>query len=343
MSMQRIVLLGATGSIGDQTLDIIQRYPDQFQVVGMSARLNGEKLIERADQFEAKQLYLAEGNLDDPREVQTAEDLIDEAFDHLIVADHGLGSFEAILKAIMKKKRVSIANKELIIVHGQDLVYLAQEQQVELIPLDSEHNAIFQCLQGEKMSQVRRVIITASGGPFREKSAADLKEVTVDQVLKHPNWSMGNKTTVDSATLVNKAFEVIETHQWFGIPYENIEVRLHPESIVHAIVEFTDGSSKMLAYPPDMRFALGYALFFPERAPEPLTGSDDSFQFDHNMHFEQIVPGRFPCFDFVLETARSKPQSISQIVANDSLAVDEFLSGKIAFDEIYDCLTDGLL
>jgi len=365
--MQNLVILGATGSIGDQTLDIISRYPDEFKIVGMSARQNAEKLIERCDEFDCDAFFLADHTTDDQRQVASLDELMrgpsaevgtenmevgtenmevgtekvvagteNDVLDHLIVADHGLGSYEAVLKALTMRKRVSIANKELLIAHGSDIMYLAREQQAEVIPLDSEHNAIYQCLQGEDIKNIRRVIITASGGPFRQRNWKDLSDVTPEQVLKHPNWSMGAKTTVDSATLVNKAFEIIETHILFDIPYDKIEVRLHPESIVHAIVEFTDGSAKMLSYQPDMRFAIGYALFFPDRAPESLIGEQKLIDYDQDLHFERIQQGRFPCFDLVLETARQKPHSLHRIVENDIRAVDHFLSGEISFHSIID-------
>ena len=341
--MQKIVLLGATGSIGDQTLSVLQEYPDQFQVVGMSARVNAEKLVELCRIFDCGAYYLSEAATGDAEQVLKLEDLMTEEVDHLIVADHGLESYQIVLKALTMRKRVSIANKELIMVHGPDLVYLAQEQRTTLIPIDSEHNGIFQCLQGERIEDVRRVIITASGGPFLDRSWQEVTDVTVEEVLNHPNWSMGSKTTVDSATLVNKAFEVIETHQLFGIPYDQIEVRLHPESIVHSIVEFTDGNVKMLAYPPDMRHAIGHCLFYPQRAPGLLTGADKKLaQFDQDLHFVRLEDGRYPCFDFVTETARKKPFSLAQLVKNDQWAVDEFLRGKIAFGDILECLQDGL-
>jgi 1-deoxy-D-xylulose-5-phosphate reductoisomerase len=341
--MQRIVLLGATGSIGDQTLNIISRYPDLFQVVGMSARANGEKLLERADEFQVETLYLAEGKRHDERQVEKMEDLIDESIDHLIVGDHGLQSFQTVLKALALRKRVSIANKELLIAHGQDLVYFAREQQAELIPLDSEHNGLFQALKAEKLSDVRRLIITASGGPFRDWGWNELSGVTVDQVLKHPTWRMGRKTTVDSATLVNKAFEVIETHHLFGIPYEQIEVRLHPQSLIHSIVEFKDGNTKVLVSKPDMRFPIGYALFYPERAPEALTGNVEGyFDFDKNLELSHVEPGRFPCFDYVLSVAKEKPQYLRQIIENDEFAVHSFLRGEVPLTDILPLLKEGI-
>lgn len=300
----------------------------------MSAQKNEKKLQELGKEFSCKNLRLGKG-----------EDLVNEKIDHLMVLDHGVESYEAVLKALALKKRVSIANKELLIIHGENLVYLAREQQAELMPLDSEHNAIFQCLVGEKISAVKRLILTASGGPFRDRKWEDLNNVTPEEVLKHPTWSMGAKTTVDCATLVNKAFEVIEVHHLFGIPYEQIEVRLHPESIVHAIVEFTDGSSKMLAYPPDMKFSLGYALFFPERAPMSLRGvrppqtdgrrsNPVGLSFDHDLHFKRIEPGRFPCFDLVLGIAKNHPELLKAIVEKDQEAVENFLAGKIRYPEI---------
>jgi len=341
--MQRIVLLGATGSIGDQTLNIISRYPDLFQVVGMSARANGEKLLERADEFQVKKMFLAEGSTGDERQVAMMEDLIDETVDHVIVGDHGLQSFQAVLKALALRKRVSIANKELLIAHGQDLVYFAQEQQAELIPLDSEHNGLFQALKGEKVSDVRRLLITASGGPFRDTSWNELSEVSVDQVLKHPTWKMGRKTTVDSATLVNKAFEVIETHHLFGVPYEQIEVRLHPQSLIHSIVEFKDGNTKVVVSKPDMRFPIGYALFYPERAPEVLTGGREGyFDFDRHLELSGIETGRFPCFDYVMEVAQKNPLVLRQLIENDEFAVQSFLRGEIPLTDILPLLKEGI-
>jgi 1-deoxy-D-xylulose-5-phosphate reductoisomerase len=264
----------------------------------------------------------------------TREDLIDAGTDHVMVLDHGLESLNAVRKALAMKKRVSIANKELMVVHGEEIVYLARERQAELIPLDSEHNAIFQCLRGEERSPISRLILTASGGPFRDTKWEDLENVTPKEVLKHPTWTMGPKTTVDSATLVNKAFEVIEAHHLFGIPYDRIEVRLHPESIVHAIVEFTDGSSKMLAYPPDMRFPLGYALFYPDRATKAGGMPFPSFPFDQPLHFEKIAKGMFPCFDLIMKIAQKKPETLRAIVENDQKAVTEFLQGRIPFLKI---------
>lgn len=337
--MQSIVLLGATGSIGDQTLEIIKRYPGQFQVVGMSAKSREKKLMERADQFDIQQFFLTEQSTGDARQVKKMDELIHEGVDHVIVGDHGLDCFQTVLKAITMKKRVSIANKELVIVHGQDLVYLAQEMQAELIPLDSEHNGLFQALRGEKVSNVRRLIITASGGPFRDRKWDELSGVTVNEVLNHPTWKMGKKTTVDSATLVNKAFEVIETHHLFGIPYEKIEVRLHPQSIIHSIVEFSDGNTKIVASRPDMRFPIGYALFYPERALEPLSGDESGyFDFDRNLELGLIEQGRFPCFDYVLGIARNQPERLAELVKNDAKAVEGFLTGQWSFCSILDKL-----
>jgi 1-deoxy-D-xylulose-5-phosphate reductoisomerase len=339
MKKQNIVILGATGSLGLQTLEIIKQYPDLFQVAGMSAKTKKKELFALADTYDCKHLFIVEHDSQDTRLLSQVDELISDDMDHLMVLDHGLESFPAVLKALAMKKRVSIANKELIIVHGPDLVYFSKEQQSQIIPLDSEHNALFQCIQGEKMENVRRMIITASGGPFREKKWDELKEVLPEEVLKHPNWNMGPKTTVDSATLVNKAFEVIETHRFFGIPYEKIEVRIHSQSVVHAIVEFTDGNVKMLAYAPDMRYSLGYALFFPERAPDDLRlSSDFSVQFDQNLHFETLVPERFPCFDVALSFAKKSPKRLTELISVDQKAVDDFLSGEISYLDIHDRL-----
>lgn len=341
--MQKIALLGATGSLGDQTLNIISRYPDLFKVTAMSARVNAEKLIERVEQFAVDRFFLKQGRTEELKQMTSMEELMGDDIDHLIVADHGLDCFQTVLKAIAMRKRVSIANKELLIAHGQDLVYFAREQQCELIPLDSEHNGLYQALANEKISNVRRLIITASGGPFRDRNWDDLQNVTVEQVLNHPTWKMGKKTTVDSATLVNKAFEVIETHHLFGIPYEKIEVRLHPQSIIHSIVEFTDGNTKIVASKPDMRFPIGYALFYPDRAPEVLTGDNDGyFDFDRSLELSRLEPGRFPCFDYVMECAKKAPLGLRQLIINDQFAVESFLRGEMPLTDVLPLLKEGI-
>lgn len=341
--MQRLVLLGATGSLGQQTLDIVRRYPGHFSVQGMSAHRNEKGLFSLAERFQTESLFLAESGRDDPRLAGRIEDLVDEETDHLIVADHGLGSLAVVLKALAMKKKVSIANKELLVAHGQDIVYLAHEQGTEIIPLDSEHNGLFQALQGEKISDVRRLIITASGGPFRDRKWEDLGSVTIEQVLNHPTWKMGKKTTIDSATLVNKAFEVIETHHLFGIPYASIEVRLHPQSIIHSIVEFHDGNTKIIASKPDMRFPIGYALFYPQRAPHSLTGDQKGyFDFATDLALSRIEPGRFPCFDAVMKVAQQAPQNVVKVLENDQRAIDHFLKGEISFHDILQVLQKNI-
>lgn len=329
MSMvHRIVILGATGSLGTQTLEILKNFPDCFRLTGISAHQHLKKLKKIAKEWRCEKYGMTH-----------VENLIDSSTDHLMVLDHGLESLAAVLKALAMKKRVSIANKELMVVHGEEIVYLANECQAELIPLDSEHNAIFQCLRGEDPGSVQRLILTASGGPFRERKWEDLKNVTPEEVLKHPTWKMGAKTTVDSATLVNKAFEIIEAHHLFSVPYDRIEVRLHPESIVHAIVEFRDGTSKLIAYPPDMRFSLGYALFYPERAPSNLADSmTETVSWDKPLIFEKIEKGRFPCFDLVLETAKHQPHKLSNLLKQDQQAVENFLNNHIPFMTIFESL-----
>ncbi|MDP3975395.1 MAG: hypothetical protein Q8P95_00585 [bacterium] len=333
--LYNLVIIGATGSLGGQCLEIVRRYPEQFRVVGLSAHRNRENLEQLALEFGARQTLLSSSS---PEELI---ELVDERVDHLLLLDHGLGSRELCLKALAMSKRVSIANKELIVCHGQELVYLAKECQSELIPLDSELNALHQCLRGEALSDVSRVIITASGGPFLNR--ADLGQVTPEQALRHPNWMMGAKTSVDSATLVNKALEVIQVQQLLGIPYDRIEVRLHPESLVHAIVEFCDGSSKMLAYHPDMRIALGYALFYPQRAPGLLSANKQPFDYDRPINLSPLEAGRFPCFDTVMDIAHNKPEQLSRVLENDQVAIQKFLKGDIQFDEIGDFLLKGIL
>lgn len=340
---QHILIIGATGSLGAQLLDIVSRYSNEFEVVGITAHKNGEKLLELADQFDVPQVFLSSGRLDDARAVTSPLEFFQNPVDQVFVLDHGLESYHFVLESLVRQKRVCVANKELMVVHGQDIMYLAKEQQAPVIPLDSEHNALFQAIQGERPRSLKRVILTASGGPFREKSYEELEQVTVEDVLNHPTWKMGAKTTVDSATLVNKGFEVIEAMNLFDLRQDQIEVRLHPESIIHAIVEFTDGTSKMIAYPPDMRSSIGYALFFPERAPENLAADGQSFDFDHPLRLTKIEQGRFPCLDFVLDTARHKPECLGLLVENDERIVKDFLNHEIGFHDILEGLKENII
>jgi len=341
--MKRILLIGATGSLGSQTLDIIARYRDEFQIVGISADKNAEKLIELADRFQVPKLYLNTTRLSEERAISSELDFLQEPIDLLMLLDHGLQSHHLCLEAIARGIPLAIANKELLIVHGQDICYLAQEMQVPLIPLDSEHNALYQLLQGKRSGDVRRVILTASGGPFRDRSYAELEKVGIKEVLQHPNWRMGAKTTVDSATLVNKAYEVIETAHLFDLSLDQIEVRLHPESIIHAIVEYHDGTSQMLAYPPDMDYPLAHALFHPSRAPIGIDTRAGELNFDQPLHFQSLEAGRFPCFDFVLKIAREAPQSLLQLVQNDERIVKDFLNNEIGFHDILAGLKENIL
>lgn len=339
----RILIIGATGSLGTQLLEIVSRYSDEFTIVGMTAHKNAEKLLELADQFEVPKIFLNTRRLDDLRAVSSPLEFFSDNLDQVFVLDHGLESYHFVLESLVRQKRVCVANKELMVVHGQDIMYLAKEQQASVIPLDSEHNALFQAIQGEHPASVKRVILTASGGPFRDKSYKELKNVTIEEVLKHPTWKMGAKTTVDSATLVNKGFEVIEAMNLFDLRQDQIEIRLHPESIIHAIVEFTDGTSKMIAYPPDMRSSLGYALFFPQRAPENLVSEPSFFDYDQPLHLEKIEEGRFPCLDFILKTASQKPECLKQLVENDERIVNDFLNHEIEFHDILEGLKENIL
>jgi 1-deoxy-D-xylulose-5-phosphate reductoisomerase len=337
MDKEQIVLFGATGNLGLQCLDVIREHSDRFEVVGMSAGSNRILLAKLLEEFDEAVGFLATASLPEADGfAPTRADLVDVNTDIVMFLEGGLGCKDALLKAISMKKKILIANKELLVAFGEDISYLAREMQVDLIPIDSELNAVFQALQGEQQRDVRRVILTASGGALRDRAWPDCGDVTAEEVLLHPTWKMGKKITVDSATLVNKAFEVIETHYLFNIPFDQIEVRLHSTSTIHAIVEFVDGFSKMVVSNPDMKQAIRSALLFPGR-PEC---SGDRFEFDRALDLDKLERGRFPCFDWVLEVAKHRPGELAELVDLDEAAVESFLCGELSYHGILDRLLE---
>ncbi len=337
--MKGLAVLGSTGSVGTQTLDVVRSYPDRFRVVALAARTSLASLESQLREFSPK-LVSCDGTAEEKAPLlsngcteSTMEDMVrDPDVDLVVSATVGDAALGPTLAAIEAGKKVAIANKESVVIAGGLLTDLAKKHNVELLPIDSEPNAIWQCLQGEHQ-KIRRLIITASGGAFRDTPPSALVSVTPEQALNHPTWNMGPKITIDSATLVNKAFEVIEAHWLFGVPWKDIEVVIHPQSMIHSMVEFVDGSVKAHISPPDMRVPIQYALFHPERVR-----NDQVARFDpvatSELTFKPWDPELYPCFGLVLDVAKRGGTWPAVLCGADEAAVELFLSKRIGFLEI---------
>ncbi len=344
--MKYISLLGATGSIGTQTLDIIREHPEQFKLVAISVGRNMERTREIIHEFSPKLVSVQMKEDYDRLKNEFSgkikftygsDGLIEvatyEQANILLNAVIGSVGLEPTLKAIKEKKTIAIANKETLVTAGHLVMEEARENNVTMLPVDSEHSAIFQCLQGEKEKNINRLIITASGGSFRELNRDQLKNVTVEDALDHPNWSMGAKLTIDSATMMNKGLEVIEAHWLFGLPYEKIDVLLHRESIIHSLVEFHDKSVIAQLGTPDMRVPIQYALTYPERLPLTSSESLDLAKLG-SLHFQPMDYDRFRCLQFAFEAGKEGGTMATVLNAANEVAVHAFLERKIPFLEI---------
>ncbi len=347
--MKRIAVLGSTGSIGTQTLDVVARHPEDFRIVGLAAGRNRERLLQQALAFRPRVVsvadrgdasWLAERLPADIRVMHGPEGLMEVAAgceaDFVVSALVGSAGLAPTLAAIDAGAAIGLANKETLVAAGHLVMRRAEARGVPLLPVDSEHSAIFQCLHGEKRSAVRRLILTASGGSFRDRSRDELAHVTVEEALRHPNWSMGAKITIDSATLVNKGLEVIEAHWLFGMPYDRIDVLLHPESIVHSLVEFADSSVLAQLGLPDMRVPIQYALTYPERKPSPSEPLD--LARIGALHFRPVDTDRFPCLAMAYEAGRRGGTMPAVFNAANEAAVARFLRGEISFLAIEDII-----
>jgi 1-deoxy-D-xylulose-5-phosphate reductoisomerase len=331
MNATRLAILGATGSIGRQALEVVRAHPDRLRVVALGAGTDARGLAAVAAEHGVSRTALGTAGL---IELATGDDV-----DLVLVGTPGVAALHATIAALEAGKRVALANKEVLVAAGHLVRALCGGAGDRLRPVDSEHSGLWQCLAGEDPARVRRVLITASGGAFRDTPLADIASVTPEQALRHPTWRMGPKVTVDSATLVNKAYEVIETHWLFGIPYERIEVLLHPESVIHALVELDDGSVKAQLAEPDMRLPIQYALLW-DRVSGPARRLDLSRQ--RTLQLAPIDRTRYPCFDAVLETARGgNAGAMIGLQAADEVAVNAFLAGEMAFTGIADLLRRG--
>jgi 1-deoxy-D-xylulose-5-phosphate reductoisomerase len=335
--MKKIVVLGSTGSIGRQTLDIVRSFPEEFEVVGLAAGTNLKLLQQQIAEFQPRHIYcLASPDALLPGPVFTPmEDMVclDEV-NLIMVATTGAAGLLPTINALKHQKTVALSNKEPIVIAGPLLKEYERRYGGAILPVDSEPSAIWQCLQGEA-NGIRRLIITASGGPFRTMPLAEIAAVTPEQALRHPTWQMGRKITIDSATLMNKAFEVIESHWLFNVPWEDIEVVIHPQSTIHSMVEFADGSVKAQLGPPSMRLPIQYALFYPDRRPNDAMIPRLDTGIAQSLDFQPLESERYPCFSLALTAGRQGQTYPAALSAADEVAVNAFLAGQIGFGDIY--------
>ncbi len=346
-----VAILGSTGSIGRQTLDVIRSLPDRFRVIALSAGRNVTLLEEQAREFKPR-LICSEREADYLREriggdriraewAEMEEMAVHPDVDVVVVGTVGATGLGPSLAAARAGKAIAIANKEVLVMAGQIVTEEARRHGAELRPVDSEHSAIWQCLWGESAESVERLIITASGGALRDLPPDELERVTAEQALRHPNWQMGKKITVDSATLMNKGLECIEARWLFDIPYERIDVLLHRESIVHSLVEFIDGSVKAQLGVPDMRLPIQCALSYPERLPGVDVPRLD-LKTIGTLSFGIPTADRYPCLALALEAGRRGGTAPAAMAAADEIAVGHFITGHIGFDDIPRAIEDAV-
>lgn len=341
--IKNIAILGSTGSIGTQTLDIIKEYPGLFKAYALVARTHWQELAAQAIATGAKKAIISDERYFTPLQdalknyeievmagSQAIEDLMeDEAIDLVVTAMVGYSGLASTLRAVEMGKDVALANKETLVAGGS-LIYRALEKsKSSILPVDSEHSAIFQCLQGENRGSLHKIILTASGGPFRTTPAEEMKHITVADALKHPNWNMGAKVTIDSASMMNKGFEMIEARWLFGCPPEKIEIVVHPQSIVHSMVEFADGTIKAQLGVPDMRLPIRYALGYPERLPSRR--QELSVTQYSTLTFSSPDYEKFPLLGFAFKAIDKGGNAPCALNAANEVAVAAFLKGELPF------------
>jgi 1-deoxy-D-xylulose-5-phosphate reductoisomerase len=340
---KRIAILGSTGSIGTQSLDVIDQNPDMFEVEVLTANNNVELLVDQAKKYQPNAVVIANKDnyktvadalQNEPVKVFAGAEALNQVvqMDSIDLVITGMVGYSGLIPtwhAVKAGKNIALANKETLVVAGEIITKLAIEKQVDILPVDSEHSAIFQCLTGEIANPVEKIYLTCSGGPFREKSKEDLGKVTVADALAHPNWDMGAKITIDSATLINKGFEAIEAHWLFGLPSSKIEVIVHPQSIVHSMVQFEDGSIKAQLGLPDMRLPIQYALGFPYRIKNDFPRF--SFLDYPTLQFEQPNTKIFRNLALAFEALDAGGNVPCVLNAANEVVVQAFLEGKIRF------------
>ena len=342
--MKRLAILGSTGSIGRSALDVVRAHPDKLRVVGLAAATNAQSLVEQAREFQPRAIAMATGDalsavLSGYRSEISgvgAAGLIAVAthpdVDIVICASSGTAGLEAVLAAIEAGKTIALANKEVLVMAGSLVTAAARRRGVAILPVDSEHNAIHQCLHGRRHDEIRRIILTASGGPFRELSSSAIAGMKPDAALQHPTWRMGRKITIDSATLMNKGLEVIEAHWLFDLPAEQIDVLIHPQSIVHSMVELRDGSVIAQLGGADMKLPIQYACSYPERWDAPVARLD--LAATGRLEFHPPDLQKFPCLSLAYRALASGPSHAVVLNAANEVAVASYLDERISFGSI---------
>jgi 1-deoxy-D-xylulose-5-phosphate reductoisomerase len=350
MNKRRIAILGSTGSIGRQALEVIEENPDNFEVYALTANSNVELLIRQTRKFHPEAVVIAderhyttlkEALKDEPVKVWAGADALAEVveaapIDLVLSSLVGFAGLRPTIAAIKAGKAIALANKETLVVAGELITALAAEHKAAILPVDSEHSAIFQCLNGEWENEPARIILTASGGPFRTFTIKELESVTAEQALKHPNWVMGAKVTIDSASMMNKGFEVMEAKWLFGMSPENIDVLVHPQSVIHSMVEFADGAVMAQLGIPDMKLPISYAFSYPKRLPSRATRLD--FTKYPSLTFEQPDLRRFRNLELAFTALRQGGNMPCILNAANEVAVDAFLKGKTGFLQMSDLL-----
>ena len=346
MKRKRVVILGATGSIGESALRVARDIPERMEIVGLAANSNAEKLAVVANQTRAQFLCLVDEtkidilrhSLDYKPRIFTGDEGLREIAcltdaDMVLVAIVGTGGLRPALAAIEAGKDLAVASKEILVMAGEIVMREARENGAHVLPVDSEHNAIFQCLEGKQRTDIRRIILTASGGPFRETLRKDFDSITPEQALKHPTWNMGPKITIDSATLFNKGLEMIEAHWLFGVEMKRVEVVIHPQSIVHSMVEFADGSTLAQLSHSNMRFPIQYAVTWPDRVPNTLPPLD----FSKLSKLEFFTPryDDFPALNLARQAGETGGTLPAVMNAANEIAVAAFLDRQVPFPDIW--------
>lgn len=345
MEKQKIAILGSTGSIGSQALDIVRQHPNKFEIVLLSANSNVDKLIKQVQEFkpthaviceEAKYKKLKINALPETK-IYSGNDILNELIqikeiDIVLNSLVGFAGFQPTLNALKSNKRVALANKESLVVGGKLITSELKNSDSELIPVDSEHSAMLQCIIGEQKKSIEKIVITASGGPFRDFSFQQMNSITVEQALKHPNWSMGAKITIDSSTMMNKGLEIIEAHWLFDLPIDKIEPVVHPQSIIHSIVTYEDGSSKAQLGPPDMKVPIIYAFTYPNRLALNTPRMDWSIA--HKLSFFPVDFNKFPCIKLAMNSIEQGDLAPAILNAANEVAVYRFLNKEIDYISI---------
>ena len=345
--MKKIVILGSAGSIGESALSVVATLPGRFEVVGLAVRSRGDRVLEQARQFGVTQVAVADPDAASVcsgrapagvRVLSGPAGLVslarDSGADLVLCAVVGMAGLAPVLAALERGIDVALATKEVLVAAGRIVTAACARSGARLLPVDSEHSAIFQCLDGRPRESVRRLLLTASGGPFAHRPEIDLRHVTVTDALKHPRWNMGRKVSIDSATLVNKGLEIIEAHWLFGLPLERIDVVIHPESIVHSMVEFVDGNVLAQLSPTDMRYPIQYALTYPERVDGGLPPTN--LPRLGALHFREPDLGRFPGLTLARTAGAAGGTMPAVLNAANEVAVQKFLDGCLNFCGIWE-------